>query len=283
MNDNERFVIQGLAGERRLEGSIAVKGAKNAVLKSMAASLLFEDALTLGNVPQIEDVERMGEILRALGASAAWSGPDTYAIDASGASSSDVDDALARKLRASIVFAGPLLGRFGQVSFPHPGGDAIGPRPINLFLEGFTAMGCEVAGAGDGYTLSGRNGLKGAEIFFMFVTVTGTETLMMCATQAKGKTVLKNAAMEPEIIALAEFLNTCGANIKGAGTPTIEIEGGELLRSNGKIFNTIPDRIEAGTFMLLGALSASELRIEDCEPRHSDMLIKLLRESGTHV
>ena len=283
MNDNERFVIQGLAGERRLEGSIAVKGAKNAVLKSMAASLLFEDALTLGNVPQIEDVERMGEILRALGASAAWSGPDTYAIDASGASSSDVDDALARKLRASIVFAGPLLGRFGQVSFPHPGGDVIGPRPINLFLEGFTAMGCEVAEAGDRYTLSAKNGLKGAEIFFMFVTVTGTETLMMCATQAKGKTVLKNAAMEPEIVALAEFLNACGANIRGAGTPTIEIEGGELLRSNGKIFNTIPDRIEAGTFMLLGALSASELRIEDCEPRHSDMLIKLLRESGTHV
>lgn len=283
MIKNEQFTIQGLKGAKKLRGSIAVKGAKNAVLKSMAASILFEDPLMLGNVPQIEDVERMAEILRGLGASAARVGSDGYAIDTRAVQSAELDDDLARRLRASIVFAGPLLGRFGRASFPHPGGDVIGPRPINLFLEGFKAMGCEVVAANDRYTVTAKNGLQGAEIFFLFVTVTGTETLMMAATQAKGKTVLKNAAMEPEITALAEFLNACGANIKGAGTPTIEIEGGGLLRSEGKVFNTTPDRIEAGTFMFLGALAAEELVIENCEPKHCDMLIRLLRESGTEV
>ena len=194
--------------------------------------------------------------------------------------SSDLDDAIARTIRASIVFAGPLLGRFGTVSFPHPGGDVIGPRPINLFIDGFKKMGCQVSLEGERYVVSTKNGLQGADFFFLFVSVTGTETLMMAATLAKGKTTLKNAAMEPEIVALAEFLNACGANIRGAGTPTIEIEGGSLLRADGKELRTVPDRIEAGTFMLLGSLAAKELEITGCEPAHCEMLVQLLRESG---
>src|SRR5207249_4766410 len=171
-------------------------------------------------------------------------------VNSSGAQNADLDDELARKIRSSIVFAGPLLARFGRASFPHPGGDVIGPRPINLFIDGFTQMGCEVKYEGERYELSAPQGLKGAEIFFMYVTVTGTETLMMAATRAHGTTILKNAAMEPEIVALAEFLNSCGANISGAGTPTITIEGGGMLKAEGKSFGIVPDRIETGTFML---------------------------------
>ncbi len=280
----ERFVVEGLGGERKLKGSIEVKGAKNAVLKSMAAALLFEDTLTISNVPNIEDVERVSELLLDLGATVVRES-DICRIDTHAVTSSDLDDKLARTLRASVVFTGPLLGRFGRVSFPHPGGDVLGPRPINLFIEGFKQMGCEVTQTGDRYILEAKNGLKGAEIFFMFVTVTGTEALLMAATLAHGITILKNAAMEPEIVELAEFLVSCGAKITGAGTPTITIDGtnGILLRAEGKTIHTTPDRIEAGTFLLLGALAAQELVVKNCNPLHCEMLLALLRESGMQI
>jgi UDP-N-acetylglucosamine 1-carboxyvinyltransferase len=277
-----KFIVEGLAGQRRLAGSIAVRGAKNAVVAAMPAALLFEDALTLSNVPQIEDVDTEAQILEALGARVTRAG-ERCTVDASAVKSGDLDDALARKIRASIVFAGPLLGRFGKASFPHPGGDVIGPRPINLFLDGFKKMGCTVAQEGDRYRLTAPQGLKGAEIFFLFVSVTATETLMMAAVLAEGRTVLKNAAMEPEIVSLAEFLISCGAKIRGAGTPTIEIEGGSLLRAGGRELHIIPDRIEMGTFMLLGALAAEELEITHCNPADGEMLVSLLRESGVVV
>ena len=280
----EQFIVEGLGGERKLQGSIPVKGAKNAVLKAMAASLLFSDTLTIANVPEIEDVERVSELLQALGSTVRRDG-DTCQIDTSTVMSSDLDDKIARTLRASIVFTGPLLGRFGKASFPHPGGDVIGPRPINLFIDGFQKMGATVVQDGDRYSIETKGGLKGAEIFFMFVTVTGTETLMMAATMAHGTTVLKNAAMEPEIVELAEFLVSCGAKISGIGTPTITIEGlgGELLKANSTHYRTTPDRIEAGTFLLLGVLAAKELTITDCNAAHCDMLIELLRESGVEI
>ncbi|MDE1925214.1 MAG: UDP-N-acetylglucosamine 1-carboxyvinyltransferase [Patescibacteria group bacterium] len=280
---SERFIVEGLAGQKKLSGSIAVKGAKNAVVAALPASLLFEDTFTVTNVPAIEDVGTESEILKKLGAEVAQTSPGTYAINTSQVASSDLDDAIARKIRASIVFAGPLLARFGKVSFPHPGGDVIGPRPINLFLDGFKKMGCEVSLENERYAVNAKDGLQGAEFFFMFVSVTGTETLMMAATLAKGKTILKNAAMEPEIAALAEFLNSCGARIRGAGTPTIEIEGGSMLKAQGKELRIVPDRIEAGTFMLLGALAAKELEITDCQPAHCEMLVQLLRESGISI
>lgn len=265
-----------------MRGSVGVRGAKNAVLKSMAAALIFEDPLTLSNVPQIEDVARMGELLRALGARVT-EGEGTCTIDTSGVKGGEVDDKLARTLRASIVLTGLLLARFGSVSFPHPGGDVIGERPIDLFLEGFQKMGASVSRSGERYEVTARGGLAGAEIFFRFVSVTGTETLMMAAILAKGTTVLRNAAMEPEIVELAEFLVSCGATIVGAGSPTIIIQGGGMLRSMGKEFRTIPDRIEAGTFLLLGALCAEELTITDCEPAHFEMLTELLRQSGALI
>lgn len=279
----DQFFIKGLSGRRKLSGKIRVTGAKNAVLKSFAASLLFNDAVVVSNVPDIEDVSRVKELLEDLGATVAEKAPGTYAITTSGVSKSDLDDAVARRLRASIVFAGPLLARFGRVSFPHPGGDIIGPRPINFFLEGFEKMGGKVSFENDRYTVTAERGLRGAEIFFMFITVTGTETLMLAATLAKGTTVLKNAAMEPEIVALADFLNACGARITGAGTPTITIEGGGMLHADGKELRTIPDRIEAGSFLLLGALCAEDLEITDCNPEHIEILIRLLRESGMSV
>ena len=274
----EQFLIKGLGGEKRLSGTIRVTGAKNAVLKSFAASLLFEDTLAISNVPEIEDVARVSELLQALGASVEKK-EHAYALNTSAVTKSDLDDAIARRLRASIVFTGPLLARFGKVSFPYPGGDIIGPRPIDLFLDGFTKMGADVTFDGR-YTISTQGGLRGADIFFTSVTVTGTETLMMAATLAKGKTVLKNAAMEPEIMELANFLNSCGAQIHGVGTPTITIEGGGMLKADGKTLRTIPDRIEAGSFLILGALAANELEIVDCNPAHIEMLIELLRASG---
>ena len=279
----ERFVIEGLGGARTLKGSIAVRGAKNAVIKSMAASLLFKDTLTLSNVPHIEDLDTFGKLLEHLGASVTVAG-NTCTIDTGSVTKTDLDDTLARRLRASIVASGPLLARYGRVSFPHPGGDVIGPRPINFFLEGFQKMGATVAKDGEGYVVEVTDKkLKGAEIFFTFISVTGTETLMMAAILAEGTTVLRNAAMEPEIVELAEFLNTCGAKITGAGSPNITIEGGGLLEARGQVMQTVPDRIEAGSFLLLGALAAEELEITDCNPMHLEMLIELLRESGVEI
>jgi UDP-N-acetylglucosamine 1-carboxyvinyltransferase len=280
--ERESFHITGLAGAKTLEGSIPVYGAKNAVLKTFAASFLFDGPVTIGNVPEIEDVHRMVEIIEDLGGTVSKK-EDQYTIDTSNVTHGDVDDEIARRLRVSIVCSGPLLARFKKVTFPHPGGDLIGPRPINLFLDGFKRMGAEVTTDGDRYTLSAPNGLKGAEIFFLFITVTGTETLMLAATLAEGKTVLKNAAMEPEIVALAEFLNSCGAKISGAGTPTITIEGGNLLRANGTVCETIPDRIETGSFMILAALAGKDITITDCNPSHTEMIMRLMQDSGVEI
>ncbi|HEY6020461.1 MAG TPA: UDP-N-acetylglucosamine 1-carboxyvinyltransferase [Candidatus Paceibacterota bacterium] len=279
---SEHFIIEGLAGERALSGSIPVRGAKNAVLKSMAATVLFDDTVTITNVPGIEDVGILGDMLADLGAHVEKT-DDTYTIDTAGISKTEFDFVLAKKLRASIVLSGPLLARFGRVAFPHPGGDIIGPRPINFFLEGFQKMGAEITKHDDHYVVTSNGKLTGAEIFFTFVSVTATESLMMAATLAEGTTVLRNAAMEPEIVALAEHLVSCGANISGAGSPNITITGGGMLKSSGKVWRTIPDRIEAGSFLLLGALAAHELEITDCDPTHLEMLIALLRESGVVI
>jgi UDP-N-acetylglucosamine 1-carboxyvinyltransferase len=278
----ERFVIEGLDGARTLKGTIAVRGAKNAVIKSMAASLLFADDLQLANVPHIEDLDTFGALLTDLGARVTIDG-NTCTINTSSVTKTDLDSQLAGRLRASMVATGPLLARFGRAAFPHPGGDVIGPRPINFFLDGFTKMGASVRHEGGQYIVESNGKLRGAEIFFTFISVTGTETLLMAAILAEGTTVLRNAAMEPEIVELAEFLNTCGAKISGAGSPNITIEGGAMLKANGAVCRTVPDRIEAGSFLLLGALAAEELEITDCNPAHLEMLIELLRESGVDI
>lgn len=275
-----RFIVDGLGGEKRLEGEVAVRGAKNAVLKGLAASLLFEDTVRIENAPGIEDVERMGEILRGSGASIVR-GKGEIEIGQPQLWQPELAHDIAQRLRASIVLTGPMLARAGEVVFPFPGGCVLGERPIDLFLAGFRAMGASIEERGDLFHVRAKNGkLSGARIFFPIVSVTATETLMLAAVLAEGQTVLLNAAMEPEIKALAEFLNACGAQITGAGTPTIRIEGGELLRANGKAFVTPPDRIEAGSFVLLGALAGKEVIVRKCEPQNMDALLSLLARSG---
>jgi UDP-N-acetylglucosamine 1-carboxyvinyltransferase len=258
------FVVNGLGGKKVLRGEIAVRGAKNAILKAQAATILFEDEVPMHNIPAIEDVTNMQELLKGL------QGGNTT-----------LKDDIARRIRASIGLTGPVLARYGRVSFPHPGGDVIGPRPINLFLEGFEKMGATVSLDGDTYTVSGK--LHGAEISFNPISVMATETLMMAATLAEGTTTLRNAAREPEIEHLAQYLNTCGANIEGAGTSTITIVGGGLLRANGNPYVTPPDRIETGTFVLLGALAAEKIKITNCNPAHIGALLEMLKNSGVAI
>ena len=187
-------------------------------------------------------------------------------------------------MRASILLTGPMLSRFGEVHFPHPGGCMIGKRPIDLFVNGFKKMGAEIKDENDGYKIYTKNRkLNGAEIFFNLQSHTATETFLMAGVLAKGKTILKNCAMEPEIKNLADFLITHGAKIKGAGTSTIEIIGGGLLKDKKIKYVTMPDRIETGSFLILGALSAKKLVIEKCNPDDLEVVINILRESGVNI
>ncbi len=266
-----------------LKGSIAVVGAKNAVLKAMAASILYRSPLSLTNVPGIKDVDAMCEILSSLGATAQHQ-EHTLTIDTSAMKGSTIPSGLMSSLRASIVLAGPLLARFGEVIFSHPGGDIIGERPIDLFLETFEAMGATIAKDDGSYGVRVQGGrLKGAELFFRIQSVTGTETAMLAAVLADGTTTIKNAALEPEIVWLADMLNASGANIVGAGTTTITIVGGQELLRAPNSFAVIPDRIEAGSFLILGALAAQELTIEHCVPEHLEALTHLLRQAGADI
>jgi len=282
----EIFKIKGLDGRKTLKGSIQVGGAKNAALKAFASSLLFGDEIILKNVPNIEDVSRMVDILSSLGVRIVKKKSNSFVCSAGNFKEVTLENSLAKRLRASIVLTGPLLARKGKVSFPHPGGCVIGARPIDLFLDGFKKMSARVSEKNGQYHIMAPSGkLKGAEIFFKNQSVTGTETFMMAAVLAQGKTVIKNAAMEPEIANLAEFLNKCGANIKGAGTHTIEIFGtnGKLLSSRGKSYTTLPDRIEAGSFLILAALAGKNITIKNCNPEHMESLIGILRDNGASI
>lgn len=277
----DSFLINGLSGKHALKGNIAVGGAKNHALKLFAASVLCETPLRLENVPAIEDVEQMSEIIEKLGGTVTSDGA-AYQIDTSGVCKGEIDSVAAKRMRASVVLSGPLLARLGVTTFPHPGGDVIGERPIDFFMEGFEKMGAVVERGAHEYHLSAPNGFHGADIFFRWVSVTATETLMMAATLAKGQTILRNVAMEPEVVDLAQFLVSAGAHITGIGTPTLVIEGGTLLKPE-KPHRVLPDRIETGSFLILGALAATDLHITHCEPEHVRMLIELLRRSGVEI
>ncbi|HTK33614.1 MAG TPA: UDP-N-acetylglucosamine 1-carboxyvinyltransferase [Candidatus Paceibacterota bacterium] len=285
MNPKQSFHITGLAGEKTLKGSVSIQGAKNAALKAMAAAILFDGPVTLENIPDNADVATMTEVLTKLGAKAQWvedGDLSIFTIDATGISSTDIDPTLAGSMRASVVLTGPLLARFGRVSFPTPGGCVIGARPIDLFIDGYKKMGAKIDEDKNSYYITAPDKLHETEIFFSKQTVGGTETLMMAAVLSSGTTILKNCAMEPEIVNVAEWLNACGADIRGVGTPTIEITGtgGKLLSAKKHPYVTIPDRIETGSYLLLGALCAQDMSITDCEPKHVESLINLLRDSG---
>ncbi len=278
------FSIKGSAGARTLEGDIAIVGAKNAALKAIAASILYQTPLQLSNVPHIEDVSRMIDILREMGGVATFE-DHKVSIDMRKLSTTAITPEIAKRLRASIVLTGPILAREGKVQFPHPGGCVIGERPIDLFIESFLKMGATIKHVGKFYDITApKDGLRGADIFFRVASVTGTETFMMTAILANGTTTIRNAAMEPEIVWLAEMLNASGAKIEGAGTSTITIKGirGKLSQK-GKPFAVVPDRIEAGSFLVLGAIAAKRLTLTHVVPEHLGSLIEMLEYSGIPV
>lgn len=274
----DKIVIEG---GNRLIGDVTVSGAKNAVLPLMAASLLVEAWNTITNVPQLRDIETFKKLLQHLGS-------DMDADKANGVlkiRTKDIRNPVApyemvKTMRAAVLVLGPLVTRFKKARVSLPGGCAIGARPINLHLMGLQKMGAEIT-IEHGYVNVSAEKLKGATIYMDTVTVTGTENLMLAAVLAEGTTLLENAAMEPEVVCLADALNKMGARITGAGTDTIRIDGVKELKATE--FRVIPDRIEAGTFMVASAMTKGNVLVKDCPYEYLDSLNIKLREAGAEV
>ncbi|MFH1430452.1 MAG: UDP-N-acetylglucosamine 1-carboxyvinyltransferase [Candidatus Uhrbacteria bacterium] len=270
------FTIQGPS---HIHGSISVAGAKNEALPLLAASVICDGPLTISRIPFIEDVSRMIEVMAALGIRVDRGTAGSCTVDASSCTTSTLPDALASRLRASIILLGPLLARFGTASLPQPGGCAIGRRPIDLFIQGFRAFGITTTEEPTQTTFVGK--AQAARFVFPVVSVTGTETLLLLAARTPGTSVLENAAMEPEVTALAEFLSACGVDIQGIGSPTLTITGTEHI-SGGSV-TCIPDRIETGAFASMVAACGGSLEIHDCNPKHVAVLLGLLSAMGASV
>jgi len=267
-----------------LKGEVVISGAKNAVLPLMAAALLSEDTCIIRDVPQLRDVAFMKEILGSLGSVVEDIEENTISILTEDIISTEARFDLVNKMRASILVMGPLLARKGRARMPMPGGCAIGARPIDLHLKGFEALGAEIIfNEEESYVeaRAGGQGLIGDTIYLDMPSVGATENIMMAAVLAEGVTFIENAAKEPEIIDLANFLNKMGAKIKGAGTDTIKIEGVKHL--GGARHTVIPDRIEAGTFMLAAAITRGNVTIQNAVPEHLKPIIAKLRECGVRV
>jgi UDP-N-acetylglucosamine 1-carboxyvinyltransferase len=272
----DKIIIRG--GER-LIGEVEVSGSKNATLPIFVSSLLTEGDNLFQNVPDLRDVRTIIKVLNNLGVKVSKEGK-VYRLNATEASNSEAPYDLVKTMRASILVLGPLLARMKKATVSLPGGCAIGARPINLHLAGLEAMGAKIE-LRHGYIEAQADVLKGANISFDTVTVTGTENLMMAATLAKGKSTLHNAAMEPEVVDLANVLNKMGARISGAGTGLIEIEGVESLHA---VEHTIiPDRIEAGTLMVAAGLTRGNIKILHCPLQHLQTVVHKLRESGMEI
>lgn len=266
----DKYIING---GKELSGQIKINGAKNNALKILPAAVLFDETVKINNVPIIEDVKRTKELLEDLGAKVKFEG-NTFEIDPSGITKNELEPDISARIRASILFSGILLAKFKEVKFSLPGGDNIASgakRPINFFIEGFKRMGAKVDRKNNRYHLKAKK-LNGINYFFPKVSHTGTETLMLTAVLIEGETVLKNCAMEPEITALADFLNKCGADIQGAGTPTIKIKGVKELKPQVE-YNVIPDRIETGTFAIMAATLNSEIELTHCNPEYVEALL----------
>ena len=255
-------------------------GAKNAALPILAAGLLADAPVTIGNVPHLHDVTTMIALLGGMGVGVTVGDRMRVEVDARKLTSPVAPYELVKTMRASILVLGPLLARHGEARVSMPGGCAIGARPVNLHVAGLEAMGAEISMEG-GYIHAKAGRLDGARIVLDTVTVTGTENLMMAATLARGKTVIENAAREPEVVDLAGFLTAMGARISGAGTDTIEIEGCERLGACE--YQVLPDRIETGTFLVAGAITGGRVRVRDARPDHLDAVLAKLREAGAEV
>ncbi|HBL36427.1 MAG TPA: UDP-N-acetylglucosamine 1-carboxyvinyltransferase [Firmicutes bacterium] len=271
-----------IVGGQRLRGQVRISGAKNAVLKLMAASLLVEDECIIRNVPLIKDVLTMIEVLRSLGVEISWEEEAVLRIKPKKDLNYVAPDELVREMRASVQVMGPLLTKIGRVKLYQPGGCVIGQRPIDLHLKGFQALGADIVEE-HGYVYAEARKLKGVDIHLDFPSVGATENIMAAAILAEGTTVIKNAAKEPEIIEEQNFYNRLGARIRGAGTDTIRIEGVPSLRSTPVDYMVIPDRIEAGTYILAAAITGGEITLLDIIPEHFEALTSKLKESGIHI
>jgi len=270
-------------GPSRLEGHVKIGGAKNSALAIMAATLLCSDDCRLRNVPSLADISRMGEVLSALGVKLKRNG-DVLDIDARDLKTSEAPYELVRKLRASFFVIGPLLARLGVAKVPLPGGCAIGARPVDLHVRGLQALGADVyidKGIVHAYVNGGKQRLKGGKIYLDYPSVGATETVMMAATLADGETIIENAAQEPEVIDLANICRSMGAKIEGAGTKTITIDGVSKLHATD--YPIIPDRIEAGTFLVAGAITRSEISIGPVVPEHLRAAIFKLEAMGAKI
>ncbi|HZI60069.1 MAG TPA: UDP-N-acetylglucosamine 1-carboxyvinyltransferase [Pyrinomonadaceae bacterium] len=272
-----------ITGGRALRGRVSISGAKNSALPCMAAALLTPETVTLHNIPYVRDIITQRRLLEDIGATVLTPELRTHKITAAHIELFEAPYELVKTMRASVLVLGPLLARFGKAKVSLPGGCAIGTRPIDLHLSGFEKLGAEVRlEAGNVVARAPSDGrLRAADVEFNKVTVTGTENLMMAATLARGTTTLRNCALEPEIVDLAELLNKMGARVNGAGTDTIQIEGVASL--GGAEHTIIPDRIETGTFIVAAAITNGQLEIKDCRPDHLQAVIAKLREVGVVV
>ncbi len=276
----DKFVIRG---GNPLLGTVRVSGAKNAALPAMAAALLTEDTVILENIPQVRDIETTRKLLAAMGAEVELGYGRAHhrtTISCRNLSSPEASYELVKTMRASTLVLGPLVARCGRARVSLPGGCAIGARPIDLHIKGLERLGAKITQE-HGYVEASADRLKGAEIVFDKITVTGTEDLLMAASLADGETVMQNCAREPEVEDLANLLNAMGARIEGAGTPTIRVKG--VAKLHGAKHRIIPDRIEAATFIIAGLITGGDLKISGCEPKHLGSLLQKLGEVGVKL
>jgi len=273
----DKLVIRG---GNPLLGTIRVSGAKNAALPCMAAALLTEDTVILENIPQVRDIETTRKLLAAMGAEVELGYGRAHhrtTISCRKLASPEASYELVKTMRASTLVLGPLVARCGRARVSLPGGCAIGARPIDLHIKGLERLGAKIT-QDHGYVEAATDRLKGAEIVFDKITVTGTEDLLMAATLAEGETVMQNCAREPEVADLADLLNKMGAKIEGAGTSTLRVQG--VSKLHGAKHRIIPDRIEAGTFIIAGAMTGGDLNVAGCEPAHLTALLQKLEKTG---
>ena len=267
-------------GGKPLEGTVRISGAKNASLPDVCAALLTDKLVVLSNVPEVRDIRTMGRLLADMGAQVEFRVGGVVEIKAASLTSVEAPYDLVKTMRASVLVLGPLVARAGKARVSLPGGCAIGDRPINLHLQALEKMGAKIR-VEAGYVEAATERLRGTEIYFDTVTVTGTENVMMAATLADGETVIRNAAQEPEIIDLADLLVKMGARIQGAGGPTIRVEGVDALQ--GAEHSVIPDRIETGTYIAACAIAGGDIEIRNCQPGHLKAVIDKLRETGIRI
>ncbi len=275
----DKLVIEG---GRRLEGSVSISGAKNSSLPILAATVLSKEKSVIKNVPQVADVFTMVKILKSLGAKVQHVG-DTVEVDPAGIRNPELTYKMVSTMRGSICFLGPLLARFQSAKISFPGGCVIGPRPIDLHIKGVKALGADVT-LEHGYVMAKTKGLRGARVYLggaFGSSVLGTGNVMMAATMAKGKTVIVNAACEPEVVDLGNYLKKMGAKISGLGSPSIEIEGVKKL--SGAAYTVIPDRIEAGTYMIASAVTKGDVTLKNFDLGMLGAMLDKMREAGVMV